>query len=295
MPFKNCSRPLKAGEKSCIRSDGRYTYDHPSPYLYVWNNLFQALVSQAATMLLTGKYHDKQCGIYKCEGGCNVPGVNGLVLNSDCCYWDWDRNGDKKLTKQLREVADMISHIVLGWNPNDPINSMLSLAVEFVNENSKIPTTVTALDQALRGACNSGPFGGNALSAFFNHNPFSKFPTDRKYLRFCLTKFNEPNLTDAQVDQHFADADLSDALLKEIEEAEQQAFSYIRTLSCSPRRSTDELRFWLNGIIYGWFTEAQVRVYIKLVRGGSTKEELKDEFVHQSARSRIEADVMESK
>jgi len=65
---------------------GAYGFRKPTNLLLVWSNPFQSLISQAGTYLLTGKFHDRQTGIFKCEGGCNIAGVGDLVLSNDYCY-----------------------------------------------------------------------------------------------------------------------------------------------------------------------------------------------------------------
>jgi len=277
--FKNSARRLEFGEHYWVRSDGCYTYDKPSPYLILWSRLLQSVVSQAATKVLTGKFHNGHCSIYKAEGRCCVHGYNDLVLSKNCCYWDFGGWGDNELAVSLRQISDMVSHIVLEWNPNDPIQSMLSAAAEFSQTLHKYTNsfTVEELDAAVHGSSVGGVFGGDALSAFFDHDPFGKFPTDRKYQRFCLTEFNE--MTDAVVDQKFADEDLGEKLLEDLREAQKvgDPSSYTYMLACSPQRDKNSLKFWLNdGVYYGWHNMNEIIELCDEFRNGTTSRELSE-------------------
>lgn len=106
---------------------------------------------------------------------------------------------------------------------------------------------------------------GDALSSFFDHNPFSKWKHDRDYLRYC---YKLEGMTDKQVDQKFADEDLGDELMKKINEklASIHGNRYFkRVMCCSPRRNRDDLKFWVNdgGDFVGAFTEKQLRDVIE--------------------------------
>ena len=244
---------------------GYYRYDAPSPYLYTWSRLLQSVVSVAATKMLTDVWHDKHHAIYKCEGGCNIPGVGELVLINDHCYWDYDRREHSKSEKQRQKCADLITAIVLKWDPEDPVDSMLAVASEHIGED--LQELRTAIEVGSSGA---SPFGGDSLSSFFDHNPFGKFKVDRKYLRFCYTRFND--MTPKQVTQLFKDEDLSDKLLKKLNEARVENYFYC----CSPKRDDNGLRFWLNGsALYGWFTKEQVAEITQKIKRGESIEEYK--------------------
>lgn len=118
MKFKNRAKRIKKGFMGCPIENGMYGYDRPSKYLLRWGTLFQAVISQAGTYLLTGKFHRGQCGIYKAEGGCRIEGVGDLVLLNDRCQFDLYGRSEKIL-KDQEKLANLITHIVLKWDPED--------------------------------------------------------------------------------------------------------------------------------------------------------------------------------
>lgn len=243
-----------------------YGFDKTPDLLYPWSRAIQVIISQAGTKLLTGKFHDGECGIYKCEGGCKIHGVNELVVYHDCCRWDFGKSFDKNLGK----MAKLITAIVLGFDPMDPVNSMLTAASKFLNE-SDVETTPEEIKEAGFNARSGGPFGGDSLSSFFNHNPFSDWKHDRDYLRYCYTKFE--NMTDADVDQKFADEDLGKELLAALNKKFREKDQYEHVLCCLPRRTDQGLGFWLNNgrKLYGWYTREQIEKIIET--GEYTKRE----------------------
>lgn len=266
MNFKNSAKRIDPSKNRLDR--GAYAYDKPSPLLYVWSQFLQCVISVAATKMLTGKWHTSHYGIYKCEGGCNLPGVNDLVLLSDVCYFDFGRGEKQKISR----CAELISEVVLNWNPNDPIDSILSAAAKFIGE------TLEDFRKAVEENYGKGNlFGGDALSSFFDYNPFGKFPTDRKYLRFCLVKFND--MTDEEVTQQFADEDLGDELLdrmrKKLRKDAGDAYCSF-SLCCNPSRKGKELTFWINdgtqAPINGWRTQEQIESFIADPKGFSVEE-----------------------
>jgi hypothetical protein len=148
--FRNESQPIDAKE---IRP-GHYGYNYPSKFLFEWSNLLQAVISQAATFMLTGKYHNSHCAIYKCEGGCVVQGVGELVLQDNYCYFDY-RGSDKKTKAQEMKCAQLITKIILEWDPMDPIDSMLKSAAGFIED------TPDNLKAAVERSSVGGVFGGS--------------------------------------------------------------------------------------------------------------------------------------
>src|SRR5690606_29250003 len=77
--FTNTAKPITDERreylKNLYRDDNFYGFDMVPKFLQLWGRLFQAVVSQAGTKMLTGKYHTGECGIYKYEGGCKIYGV----------------------------------------------------------------------------------------------------------------------------------------------------------------------------------------------------------------------------
>lgn len=253
MPFRNTSKPAEP----YFKSPGAYRYDTPSEYLLLWRSLLQNVISQAGTYLLTGKFHTQRCGIYKCEGGCNIVGVGDLVLCKDQCYFDYYPHAHEDKT---RKMADLITHIVLGWDPEEPVESMLILAAE----RAGCPVEELRAAVADRG-CNL-PFGGDALSQFFDTNPFSPLKHDPEYRRYCLGKFNA--MSPEQIDEVFADEALGEDYLKKIQDKVRsvQEQRYRTPMCCSPKRTDGVLQFWINtGLltqIDGWKTREDLDAFL---------------------------------
>lgn len=287
--FRNLALRIDSNEQP-FRGPGNYSFDRVPKLLFAWSRLFQSVVSQGGTFLLTGSFHGFQCAIYKAEGGCRIAGVGDLVLGSTRCYFNYaDRS--KKTEKQTEAMADFISEIVLAWNPLDPIESMLNTAAKHLATNTKksllkphvdnlkkdglkgIAPLQEAIKLALRMALESGreggPFSGNALSDFFEWNPFSDAPVDRDYFRFCLVQFD--GKTEEEVNQQFADEDLGKEYNERINSLIRKANpnSYSRTLCCSPKRSENgnELAFWINTgrstQIDGWKTPEDIEAFLQ--------------------------------
>lgn len=187
MKFKNDAVAIEPKDLYGKPTKLLYGYNRPSPYLWLWSCLLQSTISQAGTYLLSKKFHTRHCAIYKCEGGCVIDGRGDLVLGSRSCHWDYGNND-----KGIAELCALITAIVLEWNPNDPIESMMDSASKFVG------CTKEELMKAITGSSNGGVFGGNAICDFFNHNPFGKFKVDKDYERFCLVTYD--NMTDKEVD-----------------------------------------------------------------------------------------------
>lgn len=241
------------------RTSMYYGFDCVPKLLFPWAQAFQVAVSQAATRLLTGKFHDRAAGIYKCEGGCNIPGKGDLVLYHNSCRWDHGRGGDD----EIRLLCKLITAMVLRFDPMEPLASIFNSAAAFLNEQG---IGVTADEIRKAGEKSGGPFMGDALSDFFKHNPFSKWHHDRDYLRYCYTRFE--SMTDAEVDQKFADEDLGEKLMETMNESIKKA-SRDRfpgtVMACSPSRKSGSLQFWVNDgrEFYGWFTEEELNEVVR--------------------------------
>jgi len=270
--FKNCVKPVEPKDYRGEITHNYYTYDRPSPYMFLWSRLLQTIVSLAGTKLITGDWHTDNCSIYKAEGGCRLPGIGDLVLVRDHCYLDRYGSLSDKEKNAEQKCAALISHIILNWDPNDPVNSMIEVAAIFVRSRP------VDLENAIKKSKPAGgPFGGDALNRFFAHNPFCKFPLDRKYRRFCLMNHNrDGNLTKSEVDQIFADEDLGEDLLEQMRQAGRGKGEFSLGIQCcNPRREEDgSLIFWINGGegFYGWFNEIEVH---EIIRRLKNDEELK--------------------
>lgn len=252
--FINESKPRSPTPE--FDSPGTYGYDRPSKYLFTWSTLLQAVVSQAGSYLLSGKFHANDCGIYKSEGGCRIEGAGDLVLGNRGLYFDYDLDRNKP-TKTL---AKLVTAIVLQWDPMDPIDSMLSVAA------TEAGCTPKELKTAVEKSTVGGVFGGNCLSRFFDWNPFGKPPIDLAYERWCRVEIKKESAKD--VDQNFADRKLGEELLQKLQTKSQAANGHsCLPMCCSPWRNGDKLTFWINTgsstQIDGSKTLAEIKAYLK--------------------------------
>ena len=258
MEFKN---DVQIREPHRFLPPGRkeYTFDRPSEYLKIWSRQFQCLVSVALTYKFTKQWHNDGFGIYKFEGGCNLPGIGELVLGRDYCYLDY---GGKNDLQTENECTDFISELVMKWDPNNPIPSLIEITAAQLNvDKAELEKHFVEKFQ------HSTAFEGDSLNSFFDTSPFEKQKFDRDYLRYCCKLSGQ---TDKEIDLKFADKDLGDKLLDElnnvIREKEKERFE-LYFLCCSPSRKGEELKFWLNdGKYYGWHSENDVRELIKQIR-----------------------------
>lgn len=258
--FKNEAKRITEDEAYMWdRGQNMYHYDHPSKYLFQWSRALQSTVAQALSKLFSGEFNESDCGIYKCEGGCRIKGVGDLVLGERRCYFDYSHGDDLK--EKEKTAANLITKIVLEWDPMDPVESMLKSASEFIEMDYE------EFKSGVENSSCGGLFGGNALSSFFNWNPFSEAPIDRDYERFCLLNFGD--MTDKEVDQKFSDEDLGKELLeamkKKVRESSDGRYVHL-PMCCSPNRTKDGLRFWINTgrstQIDGWKTEDEIREFL---------------------------------
>lgn len=173
-----------------------YTFDAPSRYLLTWSRLFQCVISQAGTYLFTDKFHTQQPGIFKAEGGINLPGVGEVTLYSQVIAWDgYSDYGHSEFQRRnrLTRLQALIAGVVVAWNPEDPIETMLVAAA--VN----IGCDRDALDQAIRHM-HVGPFAGNPLGDFFGWNTFGPAPEETAYRTWCdEQKFAEKHLAKMEI------------------------------------------------------------------------------------------------
>ena len=246
---------------------GEYKYDKPSKYLFVWSRLLQRIVSQAGSKMIGQGFHTHECAIYKSEGGCYINGLGELVLGRSSCSFD-SCGGGKETEKNLEKMAGLIHHIIINWDPNDPIDSMLNLASGYasLNGDPKNVFTVSDLREAVEKSSCGHVFGGDALTNFFNWNPFSDAPIDREYEKWCRVTFNKE--TPEEVDQNYVDIEVGNKYKDLINEKIRKAGSqqYNSAMCCRPRRGKDGLGFWINTgrstVIDGWKTETQIKSFL---------------------------------
>ena len=265
MKFKNTAKSTPVTDK------GEYGYDCPSIYMFEWSRLFQAIISQAGSYLLNGSFHKRHTSIFKCEGGCTIDGYSDLVLGARRCYFDTYSNSNND-DAQLEMLAALITSIVINWNPNDPIDSMLELAATYIN----VP--VKELTDAVSAEKGSNVFGGNALANFFDWNPFSDSPANAEYHRWCCIAIDGQDA--ASVDRDIADKLLGKTLKDKINaKCKKHSAStdgshayYTTAMCCSPRRDKeDKLSFWINtGLttqLDGWKTEEDINAFLQGTTG----------------------------
>ena len=257
--FKNESRPRDP------QSHRDYGFDHAPALMVYWGKLLQMVISQAGSKLLGGSFHDSECGIYKSEGGCYIHNAGELCLLDSICYFDrWrgDRTntGTKGPEEGERKMAALITNIVLNWDPEDPVDSMIAAGAKHIECDTK--EFVSALQKSTAG----GVFGGNPLSSFFDQNPFhfTKPENGDEYRRFCMVKIS--GKAEKDVDRVFSDERLAEDLhVALLEYAKKQGYSIH---ACEPRRTNEGvLRFFINtghgtNIDY-WRTEEELRGFIK--------------------------------
>jgi hypothetical protein len=208
-----------------------FGFKNASKYLRVWSRYFQALISQAGTWMFTKHFHTSECGIYKSEGGCSIKETGDLVLGDKYCYFDGRGN-----EKQCQQLADLITTLVLKFDPMQPEKSLCDAAADFI----KCPQ-VSELARHVADSNCGGPFSGDPLSNFFER--WHEQDELRDYRRWVLVSYMKSK-TDKEVDQLWADQDLGKELLKKLQD-KTHGQHYV--FCCSPRRdSKGALSFWIN-------------------------------------------------
>jgi hypothetical protein len=281
--FTNDAKPITLDsyrlerDKSPQWQGGSYGYDRPSKYLFQWSRLLQNVLSQVLTKTFGAGYHTQSPAIYKCEGGLNIPGAGELVLHSQYCSWD-GYYGPRVAKADAGFAAEVITQVVLGWNPMDPVQSLITIALEAtgikekgVNKNEDKELAEHLIANGKKYGQIWAVFGGNALADFFDWNPFSKAPIDRPYERWCLThsvySSQEPQMTDAEVDQMWADEDKTDELREFINAASEKKhgqFHSRRVIGIKHERKDDQVRYYINMghshyKLQGWHDEKEIR------------------------------------
>jgi len=285
--FKNTSIPKST---SGLYSS-EYSFDAPSPYLYLWSRLFQNVLSQLLTRYYTGKWNDRETGIFKSEGGVAVLGVGDLVLYDNHCSFEGFHLESKNVEQEEVFCSQIISRIVLEWNPNEPIVSLLEIAVSILKENDVLFDEQEFVDK-LSNTEGGLPFAGNSLSDFFDHNPFDQSnPMDDHddYWKFSMIRCGA---TEEEADEKIRVRDTSKTLREDMISALRQAclkegidFLSIRSpLCCSPGKVQTEdeenvQAYWINtgwtSTIDGWKTEEFIREWIEDVKTNGVPEDLK--------------------
>ena len=261
--YKNSARPIIEHWGRPIQG-GEYGFADLSPYFYMFSGLFQRVIAQCGTKLLTGHWMKtpQNYAIYKCEGGCRIEGVGDLVLGSRSCYFDYDYWHKDSLKK----ISGLITEIVLNFDPNNPVESIIDAAAGHIKADP---------DELKREIekCSSDPFSGNALSSFFDHNPFSEsllFKIQDYERDVRIEVFGE---NPEEVDKDLAARNSGKELLCLMRGAIiSRTNSYVSIpLCCSPRIQEDgEVYFWINTgrstCIDGWKTEDEILEFVDRIQ-----------------------------
>lgn len=236
MKFVNETKPMEPDRAYKNPSMGFYRCSKPSKYLFQWSRLFQATVSQAGTWILKNKFHTTECGIYKSEGGCNIVGIGELVVGKGYCYFDMGRAQPTDAPR----LAELITEMTLKFDPMDPIESLVTAAADNA-KCDKIVLLKTVMESTV-----GGPFGGDALTDFFDWNPFSEPLTDKDYYRWVFVEFRKTK-TNEEIDQVYADKELGKELLQKLQAKFTAQKAWMGVICCSPSRGKDgKLHFWIN-------------------------------------------------
>jgi hypothetical protein len=173
--FKNEAKPMPKARSGKDLRDNEYRFDKVPELLFHVSRAFQATVSQALSYQFSGQFHTKDCGIYKAEGGCWVADGGELVLGESSCYWD----GGSRTGVKLTEAADLITRLVLDWDPMDPMESLIHTAALWLGISDE------KFRKGTEAARCGGVFSGNPLASFFDWNPFSDPPINAEYHQYC--------------------------------------------------------------------------------------------------------------
>lgn len=254
---------------------GRYDYDSRTltEYLITWSGLFQSVVSQAGTHLLTGAFHDGECGIYVSEGGAKIHGVGELTIHERYCSFGGHRHDDDDRNKRVDKLAKLISELVMRFDPMHPVDSLVETAANTLAHAKEGDLELgkklkLELRAALEKSGAAGPFSGDPLWRFFAHIK-SDHPDDRDaqrerlrpYRRYCMTVIG--GKAEKDVDRLFAGEDTARKLEADLKEVLDR---YSLVSISSPRYQQDPTQpptFWVNSSVgYGHLTEKQIRTLI---------------------------------
>lgn len=252
-------KPLRSGE---------YGYDKPSQYLYMFGGLLQRIVAQCGTKMLSGKWMKEPTNfaIYKCEGGCRIEGHGELVLLDSCCYFDYGGRGGESGEK-VEKLAGLITDIVLNFDPVNP-QSLIDTAAKHVGVTSK--ELGTELEKM-----SSNMFGGNALSSFFDHNPFAesplfKMPEYEKFVRINVYGEKESDV-EFSMNTKLKGRELLKQMCDAIREKNDSGSYISMPMCCSPRIGDNKkVGYWINTgrstCIDGWKSEKEIQAFINRVQ-----------------------------
>lgn len=253
MTFVNTASAIKVSQAE--REKGAYAYDEASPYLRVWSRLFQKVVSQSGTYLLTRQFHTRGAAIHVAEGGVLIADVGELVLHRAYCTWASYTGKLEQRAHPLYRLSGLITAIVLGWHPQDPIETLLRAAA--VNVNVEVKRLREAVERETQNL-----FGGDSLWSFWGDRR-SEAP-DQEYWRWCMLHVERKPV--AEVDQFFEDRRLGFLLKEQLEAKLRATGRHCYVYACSPQREDGVLKFWVNTSreteIAGWQTHDQLQQFL---------------------------------
>ncbi|MFA5071242.1 MAG: hypothetical protein WC511_02615 [Candidatus Pacearchaeota archaeon] len=259
----NESKRLLEKEKY-LRSSGQYMFDKLPYGLIMFGRVFQRLVSQVGTKVLTGSFHTQEVGIYKCEGGCNIPGVGSLVLSGQCCYFDgfWGKMLKENEEQVTDILAGIITDLVLAFDPMNPLQSLCDKASEIAKVSKE------ELEEVL--SQRDGPFGGNSLSDFFRRNPFdTSRVVSQEYEFYIRTEIFEedPKSAEEALMYDTKGHEYLELINKHISSNKENR-SFENAMCCFPRKDgKGKWFFWINTgrntNIDGWKSEKDIHDFLK--------------------------------
>ncbi len=251
------------------RTSNGYQFNMVPNLLKYWNREFQSLVTITLSKLYAKGGHlpswkGANVAIYKYEGGCRVIGRGELVLSSSSAYYT-NRNDSKK-------ENELITLMVLGWDPMNPVDSLVRVCGDFLNKELSVPSskevdTYQHLHEDFLDAMEhaNSVFSGDPLRNFFERTSGS-YDLYEQYRDHCLVKYE--GWSQEKLKQSKSDKKLGEELLQLMRTAFKGDPSGLFPLCCSPRRSNNgQLNFWINTgrstQIDGWKTEAEIRELVK--------------------------------
>lgn len=254
------------------RTSNGYQFDMVPNLLKYWNREFQSLVAITLSKFYAKGGHlpswkDTNVTIYKFEGGCRVIGGGELVLSGSTSYYT-NRNDAVK-------ENELITLMVLGWDPMNPIDSLVRVCGDFLNKELSVPSskevdTYQHLHEDFKDVMEkaNSVFSGDPLRNFFERTSGTN-ELYEQYRDHCLIKYE--GWSQEKLDQSKADKRIGEELLmlmNRVCNKHNNGGYGLSPLCCSPRRSKDgSLNFWINTgrstQIDGWKTEQEIRDWIK--------------------------------
>jgi len=156
--------------------------------LHGCRELFQAILSQAGSHLLTGEFHDgPSLCIHKAEGGFLIPGRGEFIPTETSVAKD--RHSYRATPEDCRKLTELLSRIVMNWNPARHEDSMYEVAADHVGVTAQQLRTAVEGHVAYRATIemlDRGTRMAQPISYFFGWNTGTKIPYDEEYRDYWL-------------------------------------------------------------------------------------------------------------